>query len=244
MWARTRTPSSEQRNQGTHRRESERRRRVTPVFGRGAGDDVTQICLPGGVRLSRGHHDICVRSSRRGVRRRKFGFETGRVKKERGRCDSACGQVRPWIRTPLKRQRRLLDKAFKSTDGEENTRRAADSFFFPPLSSIQLFPVLSNKSHMTGKCCAPSGCDDLIRANIPTEFQQINSPVSRDSERKAQCCSDKPPFRGYSEVTFGLSEFIRARLLTDSVSGSNLWPNIFTLEDFGKRRAISHMRCL
>lgn len=128
------------------------------------------------------------------------------------------GQVRPRIWTPQERERKLLDKAFKSTDGEENTRRAADSFFFPPLSSIQLFPVLSNKSHMTGKCCEPSGCDDLIRANIPTEFQQINSPVPRDSERKAQCCWDKPPFGGHSEVTFGLSEFIRARLLTDSVS--------------------------
>lgn len=117
----------------------------------------------------------------------------------------------------------LNQRTGRKTHGEQPTG------FFPPLSSIQLFPVLSNKSHMTGKCCAPSGCDDLIRANIPTEFQQINSPVSRDSERKAQCCSDKPPFRGYSEVTFGLSEFIRARLLTDSVSGSNLWPNIFTL---------------
>lgn len=107
----------------------------------------------------------------------------------------------------IETQKELLDKAFKSTDGRKTEQPAV---FFPPLSSIQLFPVLSNKSHMTGKCCEPSGCDDLIRANIPTEFQQINSPVSRDSERKAQCCSARPPFSGYSEATFG-------RLLTDSV---------------------------
>lgn len=51
---------------GTHRRGSERRRRrVPPVFRRGADDDVTQICLPGGMRsLSRGVRrrrvEICI----------------------------------------------------------------------------------------------------------------------------------------------------------------------------------------
>lgn len=166
-----------------------------------------------------GLHDICSLSW--GVRGRRVEiciFFSGRRDGERrnvegvtwwaGRCVRGSGRHRNAKGSFLIKL--LNQRTGRKTHGEQPC-------FFPPLSSIQLFPVLSNKSHMTGKCCEPSGCDDLIRANIPTEFQQINSHVSRDSERKAERCSDKPPFRSYSELTFGLSEFIRPRLLTDSV---------------------------
>lgn len=49
MRARTRTPSSEQRNWAHDGVEANAA--VPPVIGRGSDDDVMQICLPGGVCL-------------------------------------------------------------------------------------------------------------------------------------------------------------------------------------------------
>lgn len=87
-----------------------------------------------------------------------------------------CRQVHPYIWTHLPRHRNTKNVLIKLLNQRKGRKTHGEQF---SLSSPFLHPtipsVLPNKSHMTGKCCEPSGCDDLIRANIPTEFQQVNS---------------------------------------------------------------------